>query len=127
VVSLFVNATTSPTLAVIVAGSNAKLAIFTATVPASVDGAHAAPPPAAGEPPAAADSAADSAGALAAGALAAVVALELPLQAATMNNVAVPSTRISRVDIAVASSRYSVRVSSRGIEVRYDAAGRAVS
>ena len=36
--SLFVHATTSPTLALIVAGSNAKSAITAWTVPASVDG-----------------------------------------------------------------------------------------
>ena len=59
VLSLLVQVTTSPTLAVIVAGLNAKFAIVAATVPAVVEGAHAAPPP----PAALSDAVADSLGA----------------------------------------------------------------
>jgi hypothetical protein len=59
VVSLLVHVTTSPTLAVMVAGLKAKFAIVAATVPVVVEGAHAAPPP----PAALSDAAADSLGA----------------------------------------------------------------
>jgi hypothetical protein len=130
---LFVQVTTSPTLAVIVAGLKAKFAIVAVTVPASVDGAHA--PAAAALSEAAGDSlagdslAGDSpAGASLAGARLAGAGLVAvpPEQAATMSRTAAATARDRVRDILV-SSCFRVRGSSLGSARGYAQMGRAVS
>jgi hypothetical protein len=106
--SLFVQTTTSPTPALTVAGSNANPAIAASTVPASVDGAHAAPPAALSD---AAGSLA--AGALAGGALAGGALAVVPPQAATISTAADPKASNILLDMW-ASSWFQARASSWG-------------
>ena len=65
VLSLLVHVTTSPTLAVMVAGLNAKPAIVAATVPVSVDFSQPPAAPALSDPAALSDAAAEPLGAAA--------------------------------------------------------------
>ena len=106
VVSLLVQVTVSPTLAVMEAGLNAKLAIVAATVPAVVDAAHAAPPPPAALSDAAADSlgAASLAGAALDGAVDGAVDVDEPLEhAATISRRAAATARGMVRDMWVSS------------------------
>jgi uncharacterized protein YjbI with pentapeptide repeats len=120
--SLFAHVITSPTLAVTVAGSNAKFAILTDTVPVASDGAHG---------PAAADAGASLAGAslagaslagawlagawLAGAAVGALVAVPPP-QAATSNIVTTRAGRV-RVRDMTASSTLCARSSLGYVDV----------
>jgi len=134
VLSLFVQVTTSPTLAVIVAGLNAKPAMVAATVPVSVEAEHppAAPAlsdaPALSEAAALSDAAGDSLGAAALGADDAVAAVEVPPleHAETMSSSAAPAARRNVRDMSISSC---VRI--RGLRLdtcgRYDQSVNAVS
>jgi hypothetical protein len=125
--SLFVHATTSPIEAVIGVGSNAKFAIDAVTVPASVDGAHAAPPAAAlSEAAGASLAGAEAAGADAAGTDAAgAVAVAPPPQALRISSMAEPRARIVRV--MSTSSSMGDRPSSLGDTPRYAGLEQVVS
>jgi hypothetical protein len=112
--SEFVHVITSPTFAETVAGSNAKFAILTDTVPVASDGAHAPAAADAGASLAGAEAGASLAGASLAGAWlagAAVGALvaAVPLQAATRSIV---TTRVGRVRVRVIAGSSTLRARS---------------
>jgi hypothetical protein len=126
VLSLFVQVTTSPTLAVIVAGLKAKFAMVAVTVPVSVDGAQAsvaAPLSEAAGDSLGGASLAGLAGASLAGA--GLVAVP-PEQAETVRNRAAPTAR-DRVRDMWVSSWFRVRGSSLGSAREYAKIGLVVS
>jgi hypothetical protein len=128
--SLFVHVMVSPTLAVTCAGSNAKLAILTDTVPVASDGAHGAAAADAGALAGASLAGASLAGASLAGvalcgATDGAVVAAVPAHALAMNTANTTKGRILARDI-VASSALRARSSQGYVDV-YAAVGRAVS